>query len=236
MSNYTPIVAYGPKDSLTHGDPNKALKGVQVDAELAAIASAISTKVDSPMVSITAQGQPNVPAATFIGIGSPGTNDGVQINGGVTSADYALSVRNWNGATTYLLVRGDGRILANGYDFTPATGTFTGTLGVAASGSANFIYYKVGPLVTIVANSTITGNTGGSGTLINITSTGLPAAIQSVSGVQNIPMIVPFIGNGGRGTVSNSTGFSFGFNSSPGNNQSFQWLAGMIIFQYILGF
>lgn len=47
MSNYTPIISYGPKDSLTHGDPNKLIKGTQIDAELAAIATAIATKNDS---------------------------------------------------------------------------------------------------------------------------------------------------------------------------------------------
>lgn len=47
MSNYTPIVSYGPKDLLTHGDTNKAIKGVQIDAELAALAVAIATKNDT---------------------------------------------------------------------------------------------------------------------------------------------------------------------------------------------
>lgn len=47
MSNYTQIVSYGPKDSLSHGDPNKAIKGAQIDAELQAIATAISSKQDT---------------------------------------------------------------------------------------------------------------------------------------------------------------------------------------------
>lgn len=48
MSNYSPILAYGPKDTLPHGDPNKALRGIQLDAELQAIATAISSKIDGP--------------------------------------------------------------------------------------------------------------------------------------------------------------------------------------------
>lgn len=51
MSNYTPVVSYGPKDSLAHGDPNKALKGVQIDVEFAAIAAAISSKQDAAVTS-----------------------------------------------------------------------------------------------------------------------------------------------------------------------------------------
>lgn len=47
MSNYTPIVAYGPKDALSPGDPNKVILGTQQDAELQAISAAIATKYDS---------------------------------------------------------------------------------------------------------------------------------------------------------------------------------------------
>jgi hypothetical protein len=47
LSNYTPIVSYGPKDTLIHGDPAKGIKGVQIDAELQAIAAAIASKVET---------------------------------------------------------------------------------------------------------------------------------------------------------------------------------------------
>lgn len=47
MSNYTQITSFGPKDSLTTGDPNKKILGAQIDAELTAIASAISSKQNS---------------------------------------------------------------------------------------------------------------------------------------------------------------------------------------------
>lgn len=234
MSNYTPIVAYGPKDSLTHGDPNKALKGVQIDAELAAIASSLSTKVDSPMVAISVLGQSNVPAATFTGIGAPGTNDGVLINGGVSSADYALSVKSWNGALSYLLIRGDGHLLAGAFDFTPSSGSFSSTLTGAAAGTGNFIYYKYGNMVTIVANNTITGNTGGSGTNLLINASGMPTEIRANS--LNNSMFVPFIAASGRAQIHNDGTFSFGWGNSAPANQGFQWVAGMIIFQYLMGF
>lgn len=47
MSNYTPIITYGTKDSLSHGDPNKVIRGSQLDAELSAIATAISSKLET---------------------------------------------------------------------------------------------------------------------------------------------------------------------------------------------
>lgn len=47
MSNYTQIVSYGPKDALALNDAGKFIKGVQIDAELQAIATAVATKLDS---------------------------------------------------------------------------------------------------------------------------------------------------------------------------------------------
>lgn len=47
MSNYVQVTSFGPKDSLTTGDPNKKILGSQIDSELSAIASAISSKQDS---------------------------------------------------------------------------------------------------------------------------------------------------------------------------------------------
>ena len=50
MANYTPINNFTAKDSLPSGDPNKKAKGADVQAELNAIAAAITTKanVDVP--------------------------------------------------------------------------------------------------------------------------------------------------------------------------------------------
>lgn len=60
MSNYSQIVQYGPKDTLSPGDPNKVIHGTQLDAELQAISTAIGTKYDSinPPGSIALSGTP----------------------------------------------------------------------------------------------------------------------------------------------------------------------------------
>lgn len=47
MSDYTQITDFSAKDSLTTGDPEKVILGSDVDAELAAIATAIATKFDT---------------------------------------------------------------------------------------------------------------------------------------------------------------------------------------------
>ena len=47
MSNYSQIVSFGPKDSLTTGDSAKKIKGTEIDAELAAISTAITSKEDA---------------------------------------------------------------------------------------------------------------------------------------------------------------------------------------------
>jgi|SRR3990172_354524 len=50
MSNYTQIVDFSAKDSLTSGDPNKVIKGSEQDAELDAISTAIASKADDSAV------------------------------------------------------------------------------------------------------------------------------------------------------------------------------------------
>lgn len=46
MSDYTQNVSFGPKDALTTGDPDKLIKGTEIDAELSEISTAIATKED----------------------------------------------------------------------------------------------------------------------------------------------------------------------------------------------
>lgn len=46
MPTYTQIVDFGDKDGLTTGDPNKLIRGTEIDAELTAIATAIGQAQD----------------------------------------------------------------------------------------------------------------------------------------------------------------------------------------------
>jgi hypothetical protein len=47
MSDYTPITDFSAKDALTTGDPNKLIQGSHIDAELAAIATAVASKKET---------------------------------------------------------------------------------------------------------------------------------------------------------------------------------------------
>lgn len=175
MSNYTQIILYGPKDSLTHGDPNKALKGVQLDAEFGAIATAISSKQDSSLQNIAVTGTPNVNALTVTGSATAGQSFGVGIAAGTTSGDYSLSA-NSKAGTVLLQVRGDGRLLAGTFDFTPTTGSFAVTYGGGMSGGGTWNYVKMGGMVDLYLTSpSLTTSTTGTWSVST-----LPAAIQPV--------------------------------------------------------
>lgn len=47
MANYTKVTNFTAKDSLTSGDPNKIVKGAEIDNEFTAISTAIATKANS---------------------------------------------------------------------------------------------------------------------------------------------------------------------------------------------
>lgn len=63
MSNYTKSTNFATKDALTSGDPNKVVKGTEIDNEFNAIAGAISSKADTASPALT--GTPTAPTATF---------------------------------------------------------------------------------------------------------------------------------------------------------------------------
>lgn len=46
MSNYTKSTNFAAKDSLLHGNPQKIVKGTEIDNEFNAIAAAIATKAE----------------------------------------------------------------------------------------------------------------------------------------------------------------------------------------------
>jgi len=47
MASYTKVTNFTAKDSLTSGDPNKVVKGSEIDTEFSAIATAVATKADT---------------------------------------------------------------------------------------------------------------------------------------------------------------------------------------------
>lgn len=65
MSDYTPITDFSAKDALASGDPEKIATGADVDAELAAIQTAIASKANSASPTFT--GNVVLPTTTTIG-------------------------------------------------------------------------------------------------------------------------------------------------------------------------
>jgi hypothetical protein len=46
MANYTKVTNFATKDSLTSGDPNKVVRGTEIDTEFNNISTAVATKAD----------------------------------------------------------------------------------------------------------------------------------------------------------------------------------------------
>lgn len=63
MSSYTKIVNYAAKDALVEGDPNKIIKGTELDAEFVAIQTAVGSKADLQSPVFT--GIPRAPTAAL---------------------------------------------------------------------------------------------------------------------------------------------------------------------------
>lgn len=53
MANYTKVTNFTAKDSLTSGDPNKVVKGAEIDTEFSAISTAIATKANTASPTFT---------------------------------------------------------------------------------------------------------------------------------------------------------------------------------------
>lgn len=64
MSNYVKSTNFTTKDTLNSGDPNKIVKGTELDTEFIAIASAIQSKADLASPAFT--GVPTAPTADFL--------------------------------------------------------------------------------------------------------------------------------------------------------------------------
>jgi hypothetical protein len=69
MSNYTKVVNFTSKDFLITGDPNKIIKGSEIDNEYNNISTAIATKSDAASPTFTG-------TATFANLTVSGTFSG----------------------------------------------------------------------------------------------------------------------------------------------------------------
>ncbi len=125
MSNYTQITNFTAKDALASGDPLKIIKGSDVDAEFAAIATAIATKADSASPTLT--GTVTITGATLAGdatiSGAITASGGWTHSGTVTMSGKSMHwAKGADIASAATLVLGsDG----NMFDVTGSTGPIT---------------------------------------------------------------------------------------------------------------
>ena len=70
MSNYTKLVDFATKDSLPTGDPDKIIKGTEIETEYDNIAVAIATKSNSASPTFT--GTVTIPTLSVTGVTTVG--------------------------------------------------------------------------------------------------------------------------------------------------------------------
>jgi len=140
MSNYTKATNFTQKDGLSSGDPNKIIKGSEIDVEYSAIASAVNSKADSDSPTFT--GTPAAPTATA------GTNS-TQI---ASTAFVTTAIANENLGTmatqdaTAVAITGGTLTGTTVNTFTVgsnATGTKTISTASPSGGSDGDVWYKV---------------------------------------------------------------------------------------------
>lgn len=229
MSNYSPIVLYGPKDALTTGDPNKQIKGVQLDAELSAIATAISSKTDNPLTNLAVTSTAGTAGVTITANSTSGSSFGERIRGGTTSGDYGLRVENAAGSLQFM-VQGDGKLFSGTTDFTPTSGTFSATMANGATGSVTFEWLKIGKLVHLWPQTLVKGQTS-TGFNFIIFSTIDSSLRPTASRAYGIPAYLPAWNTYAQATITISNTGTWSFNVTPagGTIGEFWWDAGMTV-------
>jgi hypothetical protein len=130
MSNYVKATNFTAKDSLPSGNSGKIVKGAEIDTELTAVASAISSKADTNSPALT--GTPTAPTA------SAGTNTTQLATTAFVLANAIPSglISMWSGTIASIP---SGWVLCNGSNSTPdlrnkfIIGAHSDTAGVAYS-------------------------------------------------------------------------------------------------------
>lgn len=154
MSNYVKATNFTAKDSLPSGNAGKIVKGAEIDTELTAIASAISSKADLNSPSLT--GTPTGPTASY------GTNTTqLATTAFVQAAIPSGVILLWSGSVATIP---GGWALCNGSNGTPdlrdrfVVGAGS-TYAVGATGGANTVTLDATMIPSHTHTVTTTGST-----------------------------------------------------------------------------
>lgn len=187
MSNYTKATNFTAKDALPTGNSGKIVKGTEIDTELTAIASAISSKADLNSPALT--GTPTSPTA------SAGTNTTqvattAFVQTALSAAFTTGMIMMWSGTIATIPT---GWVLCNGSNSTPdlrnkfVIGAHSDTAGVAYSTVTGSNTTSGGTKDAITVSHTHTATT----TATDAGHTHLSNAMGLVNGTIN------FVGTGG---------------------------------------
>ena len=119
MANYLKATDFAAKDALLSGDPNKIVKGTEINDEFNAIQTAVNSKANTASPALT--GTPTAPTA------SEGTNT-TQI---ATTAFVATAVNNVNTLSAWTIVESGTDLLFKYNGVTKAKLTSAGYFGIA---------------------------------------------------------------------------------------------------------
>ena len=229
MSNYVKATNFYTKDALLTGNPNKIIKGSEIDAEYNAIATAITSKADTTSPTFT--GTPVAPTASagnnttqlattaFVttAVGTPGTMaaqnaNAVAITGGTVAATFTGNLTgNVTGNVTGNTSGSSGSCTGNSATATLATTATTATNVTNAVGQGQTWQAFTSPTRALSTN--YTNSTGKpivlSVTIIgnaNITVDSIVTAASSVGNAGNsLTTIIP---NGSVYSVTSGGAFS----------------------------
>lgn len=199
MANYTKATNFTAKDGLPTGNSGKIVKGAEIDTELTAIASAISSKADTNSPALT--GTPTAPTA------SAGTNTTQLATTAFVLANAIPSglISMWSGTIATIP---SGWVLCNGSNSTPdlrnrfIIGAHSDTAGVAYT--------------TITGSNT---QTGGSKDATNVSHSHTATSTVTDPG-HNHPPLSPattFWGNNATATSGSPGGGSEAASLTTGN-------------------
>ena len=176
MSNYTKATNFATKDTLVSGDPNKVVKGTELDNEFNAISGAVSSKADLASPAFT--GTPSAPTATA------GTN--------TTQVATTAYVRTEMGTLGTISTQNANAVAITGGTISGITDLTVADGGTGAS--------------SITANSVILGNgtSALSGNLVAPSTSGNLLTSNGTSWVSSPPVGVTSL-NGQTGAITNTT-------------------------------